>query len=100
MSGGSPLLLAAGCCCVSSRCASTVISTRTARNWPSRAIRAPSESRAMKAAGAPIADDGDALHFCSTCAFSAACIEQGYDKSQLRELHVLVEHIGPFREGE
>ena len=48
----------------------------------------------------PIADDGDELHFCSTCAFSAACIEQGYDKSQLRELHVLVEHIGPFREGE
>ena len=48
----------------------------------------------------PIADDGDELHFCSTCAFSAACIEQGYDKSLLRELHVLVEHIGPFREGE
>lgn len=47
-----------------------------------------------------IADDGDALHFCSTCAFSAACLERGYDKSQLAELHVLVEHIGPFREGE
>ncbi|HEV8332764.1 MAG TPA: helix-turn-helix domain-containing protein [Steroidobacteraceae bacterium] len=56
----------------------------------------------MKAAPGrtPIADDGDALHFCSTCAFSAACMEQGYDKSQLRDLHVLVEHIGPFREGE
>jgi CRP/FNR family transcriptional regulator len=48
----------------------------------------------------PIADDGDALRFCSTCAFSAACLEQGYDKSHLAELHVLVEHIGPFREGE
>jgi CRP/FNR family transcriptional regulator, anaerobic regulatory protein len=48
----------------------------------------------------PIADDGDEFHFCSTCAFSAACMEQGYDKSQLRELHVLVEHTGPFREGE
>ena len=47
-----------------------------------------------------IADDGDAFHFCSTCAFSAACLESGYDKSQLRDLHVLVEHIGPFREGE
>ena len=47
-----------------------------------------------------IADDGDELHFCSTCAFSAACMEQGYDKSELRQLHVLVEHIGPFREGE
>jgi CRP/FNR family transcriptional regulator len=49
---------------------------------------------------APIADDGDALRFCSTCAFSAACIEQGYDKTKLGELHVLVEHVGPFVEGE
>ena len=49
---------------------------------------------------APIADDGDALRFCSTCAFSTACIEQGYDKTKLGELHVLVEHVGPFAEGE
>lgn len=48
----------------------------------------------------PIADDGDEFTFCSTCAFSAACLEIGYDKAQLRELHVLVEHVGPFREGE
>jgi CRP/FNR family transcriptional regulator len=48
----------------------------------------------------PIADDGDELRFCSTCAFSSACLEQGYDKTQLRDLHVLVEHIGPFHEGE
>jgi CRP/FNR family transcriptional regulator len=48
----------------------------------------------------PVADDGDALHFCSTCAFSSACLDQGYDKSRLGELHVLVEHIGPFAEGE
>jgi CRP/FNR family transcriptional regulator len=48
----------------------------------------------------PIADDGDALRFCSTCAFSSACIEQGFDKSRLAELHVLVEHAGPFAEGE
>lgn len=47
-----------------------------------------------------IADDGDEFHFCSTCAFSAACLESGYDKSLLRDLHVLVEHIGPFHEGE
>lgn len=47
-----------------------------------------------------IADDGDALHFCSTCAFSSACLSQGYDKSSLQELHVLVEHIGPFREND
>ena len=53
------------------------------------------------------ADDGDQLHFCSTCAFSAACLGHGYDKARLAELHVLVEHIGPidagdtiFREGD
>jgi CRP/FNR family transcriptional regulator len=48
----------------------------------------------------PIADDGNELHFCSTCAFSDACLSQGYDKSSLMDLHVLVEHIGPFHEGE
>ena len=48
----------------------------------------------------PIADDGDALRFCSTCAFSSACLSQGYDKSALADLHVLVEHIGPFEEGQ
>ncbi|MDY0065302.1 MAG: helix-turn-helix domain-containing protein [Steroidobacteraceae bacterium] len=57
------------------------------------------DPRAMRARP-PIADDGDEFNFCSTCAFSAACLGRGYDKSQLRELHVLVEHIGPFREGE
>jgi CRP/FNR family transcriptional regulator len=49
---------------------------------------------------APLSDDGDALHFCSTCAFSSACLSQGLDKSALGELHVLVEHVGPFHEGE
>ncbi|PIQ36442.1 MAG: transcriptional regulator [Lysobacterales bacterium CG17_big_fil_post_rev_8_21_14_2_50_64_11] len=48
----------------------------------------------------PIADDGDALTFCSTCAFSSACLSEGYDKSALVELHCLVEHIGPFAAGE
>jgi len=48
----------------------------------------------------PIADDGDEFNFCSTCAFSAACLSSGYDKTQLRALHVLVEHVGPYREGE
>jgi CRP/FNR family transcriptional regulator len=47
----------------------------------------------------PIADDGDELRFCSTCAFSAACLDQGYDKSRLQELHVLVAHVGPYEEG-
>jgi len=50
--------------------------------------------------GTPIADDGDDFTFCSTCAFSQACLSEGYDKSVLRDLHVLVEHVGPFREGD
>ena len=48
----------------------------------------------------PIADDGDQYRFCSTCAFSDACLSQGYDKAALGELHVLVEHVGPYHEGE
>lgn len=44
--------------------------------------------------------DGDELHFCSTCAFSDACMSQGYDKSMLSELHVLVDHVGPFHAGD
>jgi len=48
----------------------------------------------------PIADDGEELRFCSTCAFSAACLAQGYDKQALAQLHVLVEHVGPIAEGE
>ena len=54
-----------------------------------------------------LSDDGDALHFCSTCAFSQACLDQGMDKAALSDLHVLVEHFGPlpagdhiFREGD
>jgi len=48
----------------------------------------------------PIADDGDALHFCTTCAFSNACRSEGYEKSALVDLHCLVEHVGPFKAGE
>jgi len=47
-----------------------------------------------------LANDGDALHFCSTCAFSQACLAEGMDKSSLMDLHVLVEHVGPFHAGE
>ena len=47
-----------------------------------------------------MADDGDELSFCSTCAFSQACLSQGMDKSALMDLHVLVEHVGPLRAGE
>jgi CRP/FNR family transcriptional regulator len=57
---------------------------------------------ALKRRPGPACDegDGDSLRFCSTCAFSAACLSQGLDKTALGELHVLVEHVGPFREGE
>lgn len=55
-------------------------------------------SRARKRT--PVADDGDALTFCSTCAFSGACLSEGFDKSRLSELHVLVMHVGPFAPGE
>lgn len=44
-------------------------------------------------------DDGDALRFCSTCAFSRACLDNGMDKGALMDLHVLVEHVGPFHDG-
>lgn len=47
-----------------------------------------------------LADDGDVLRFCSTCAFSQACLSEGMDKSALMDLHVLVEHVGPLRAGE
>ena len=47
-----------------------------------------------------LSDDGDAFTFCTTCAFSHACLSQGMDKGSLRDLHVLVEHVGPFHAGE
>lgn len=47
----------------------------------------------------PGSDDGDALRFCTSCAFSSACNSEGYDKSALRDLHVLVEHVGPYEAG-
>lgn len=48
---------------------------------------------------AVIADDGDAFRFCSTCAFSQACLDEGFDKGALRDLHMLVEHVGPLPAG-
>lgn len=47
-----------------------------------------------------LSNDGDAFHFCSTCAFSQACLSEGMDKGALKDLHVLVEHIGPFHAGD
>jgi CRP/FNR family transcriptional regulator len=46
------------------------------------------------------ADDGNELRFCSTCAFSQACLDEGMDKRALMDLHVLVEHVGPFHAGD
>lgn len=51
-------------------------------------------------ADSPIADDGDAATFCSTCAFSSVCMASGYGKPELQELHCLVEHVGMFKPGE
>lgn len=56
--------------------------------------------RSISSPTRPIADDGDAVRFCSSCAFSSACIAVGYGKPELAELHCLVEHVGPFRAGE
>jgi CRP/FNR family transcriptional regulator len=47
-----------------------------------------------------LADDGNQLRFCSTCAFSQACLDQGMDKAALGDLHMLVEHVGPLHAGE
>ncbi|WP_305805121.1 helix-turn-helix domain-containing protein [Stenotrophomonas sp. YIM B06876] len=46
------------------------------------------------------ADDGTPLRFCRTCAFSEACLTQGYDKAALSELHILVDHVGPYHAGD
>jgi CRP/FNR family transcriptional regulator len=54
----------------------------------------------LKPVVSPIADDGDEMHFCSTCAFGSVCLPAGVDKLSLRELHMLVEHTGPYRTGD
>ncbi|HET9049494.1 MAG TPA: helix-turn-helix domain-containing protein [Chiayiivirga sp.] len=47
-----------------------------------------------------VADDGNDWVFCSTCAFSEVCLAQGMGKGDLRELHLLVEHTGPYEPGQ
>ncbi len=47
----------------------------------------------------PITNDGDESTFCSSCAFSNACVAAGYGKRDLYDLHCLVEHTGPFEPG-
>lgn len=56
--------------------------------------------RPIRTPAAPLTDDGDEQNFCSSCAFSTVCLESGYDKARLREMHVLVEHTGPYEEGQ
>lgn len=56
--------------------------------------------RSSPVAAASIANDSDSIEFCATCAFSSACISNGYNKTALRDLHVLVDHVGPFATGE
>jgi CRP/FNR family transcriptional regulator len=51
-------------------------------------------------AAASIAEDNDTVEFCGTCAFSSACVSSGYNKAALRDLHVLIEHVGPFHAGD
>ena len=46
-----------------------------------------------------LADDGDDYRFCSTCAFSQACLAEGMDKASLGDLHMLVQHVGPLHAG-
>ena len=48
----------------------------------------------------PIADDGDAVQFCSTCAFGSVCLPAGLNKTALNDLHMLVEHVGPCHTGD
>ena len=45
-------------------------------------------------------NDGDAEHFCSSCAFAEACATAGYGRGELNDLHMLVEHVGPFEPGQ
>jgi CRP/FNR family transcriptional regulator len=47
-----------------------------------------------------VADDGDEVRFCSTCAFAQACLAEGIDKRALVDLHMLVEHVGPLHAGD
>ena len=56
--------------------------------------------RTSPVAAASRAEDSDSVEFCGTCAFSSACVSNGYNKTALRDLHVLIEHVGPFQAGE
>ena len=40
--------------------------------------------------------EGDEFTFCGSCAFASVCLPNGYDKSALAALHMIIEHVGPF----
>lgn len=63
-------------------------------------MRYTSHSNGLTELPNPIADDGDETRFCSACAFSAACIAEGYGKPELTQLHCIVEHVGPYAAGD
>lgn len=44
--------------------------------------------------------EGDALRFCATCAFAPVCLDEGYSKADVEQLHCLIEHTHPFHRGE
>jgi len=47
-----------------------------------------------------LANNGNHLRFCSTCAFYKVCLAESMDKHALAQLHVLVEHVGPLHAGD
>ena len=63
-------------------------------------MRSSSPAGRLPEPASPIADDGDAVRFCRTCAFAGACLAVGYGKPELEALHCLVEHVGPYRTGD
>lgn len=65
----------------------------------SRSSQSAGYASVERRTGVP-ANDGDAESFCSSCAFAEACSVAGYDKTELSELHCLVEHVGPFEPGQ
>lgn len=44
--------------------------------------------------------EGDALRFCSTCAFAPVCLSEGYSKAEVEDLHCLIEHTDPYHRGQ
>src|SRR3546814_10051403 len=108
----SPRPPQAFCWCGSSPWASTATCPPPTPPAPRRASHAPSDraegprvsdtgdTACPRLSPGVLADDGDALTFCSTCAFSQACLSQGMDKASLMDLHMLVEHVGPLHAGE